>query len=103
MKAKSNVFTLLLLFAALIGLSVFDIEGAAIIVLIVKALLAVAIIGLIGSQITSKSEHNRRAGSRLNIETFELKMSTFLIGAPDELATALLDIKTRSLWDPSLT
>lgn len=49
MKAKSNVFTLLLLFAALIGLSVFDIEGAAIIVLVAKALLAVAIIGLIGS------------------------------------------------------
>jgi hypothetical protein len=49
MKAKSSVFTLLLLFSALIGLSVFDLEDSSMIIKGIKVLLAVAILGLIGA------------------------------------------------------
>ncbi len=35
-------------------------------------------------------------------EAFELKTVTYLIGSPDEIANALVDEKTRSMWDPNV-
>jgi hypothetical protein len=35
-------------------------------------------------------------------ESFEQKTVTYLIGSPDEIANALVDEKTRSLWDPNV-
>lgn len=35
-------------------------------------------------------------------DAFDLKTVTYLIGSPDEIANALVNEKTRSLWDPNL-
>jgi len=34
-------------------------------------------------------------------ESFDMKTITYIVGTPDEIANALLNEKTRSLWDPN--
>lgn len=65
-------------------------------------LLFLSLVHLLMIKNTLNFEETLKSAKSSMKEVFDLKSITYVIGSPDEVATALLDEKQRHLWDPSL-
>ena len=100
MNTRQGVFAALVLFAFVL-ISDFAFPVGSTSATLVKLFAGLGVISLLAKTLVSGKNAEKRSPLQIN-EPFETKAVTYLLGSPDEIATALTDVTTRISWDPNV-